>query len=177
MRRLAVRDSDGIGPGGQHRVGRISEARPGAAALERPGVNDVVQEHVVRIAGVLRQLMVRGCRVVRFDELACVGISQYELVEVREWKGVDHYVALGPRRVQATRGIGIALDAQQVAGAADITQRGEFTGFVPQRDRPLLNHEHMRLVRLALPQQIFVRLVEPDTPPAASSRRSASSMA
>ena len=35
---------------------------------------------------------------------------------------------------------------------------------VPERHRPLLNHEHVKLVRFPLPQDVFVRLVKPHAP-------------
>ena len=142
----------------------IANARLRAAALERLPADDVVQEHLLGIARVLRPLIVRGHRVVRLHELARVRILQHQLLEVRRRKGVDHHVARRPRRVQAARRAGEALDPQHVARAAHIPQDGTPVRLVPERHGPLLNHEHVKLVRFPLPQDVFVRLVKPHAP-------------
>ena len=47
-------------------------------------------------------------------------------------------------------------------GAPDVAQFGVAAALVPERDRALLDHEHVQLVRLALPQDEFVGFVKPD---------------
>ena len=66
--------------------------------------------------------------------------------------------------MHAPRRVGEALDPQHVARAAHIAQGRLPVGFVPERDRSLLNHEHMRLVRFALPQDVVIRLMKLDAP-------------
>ena len=60
----------------------IANARVRAAALERLSADHVVQEHLLRIARVLRPLIVCGHRVVRLHELARVRILQHQILEV-----------------------------------------------------------------------------------------------
>ena len=61
-------------------------------------------------------------------------------------------------------GSGETLDSQQVAGTTDISQGWAAVGLVPEGHDSLLNHEHMRLVRFALPQDVVIRLMKLDAP-------------
>ena len=66
--------------------------------------------------------------------------------------------------MKAARSAGEALNPQHVSRAAHVPQGRLPVRFVPQRHRPLLNHEHVKLVRFALPQDVFVRLMKPHAP-------------
>ena len=161
---VPVDDRNRLGTGGQHRAGRRPNADVRAAAFERLSADHVVQKHPLGIASVVHPLIVSGHRLVRVHELAGVRILHDERLEVHRRKRVDHHITRRQRRMHAPRSVGKALNPQHVARAAHIAQRRLPVGFIPERDRSLLNHEDMGLVRFALPQDVVIRLMKLDAP-------------
>ena len=131
------------------------------AGRKRFAARDCVQVSTLRIPSPGRRLVVGRDAAFGRDILLGVGILQHELVEVHRWKRVDHHVAFRAPRVQAVRGIAVALDPEHVADAADILELDALACLIPQRDRSLLDHEHLQPMRLPLPEDVLVRFVEP----------------
>ncbi len=120
-----------------------------------------MQEHPLRVRPLVGALEVGDHRAQCRHELAGVRILLQQFVEIRRGESVDDDVAGRARRIEH-RSLAIELiDTEQIARAADVAQLGVAATLVPERYGPLLNDEDVRLVRLPLPQDEFVGLVEP----------------
>jgi hypothetical protein len=78
--------------------------------------------------------------------------------------------------VQAFRRAIEALDADNVASAADVAEGGWVGSFVPERNRALLYYPEEGLMCGSLPANVLVDFMELHTPRATRAMRSASSM-
>ncbi len=122
----------------------------------------LVQEYPWRIGPLLGPLEVGRHPAQRRHVLAGVRVGEHQILEIGRGKPVDDDVAGGPGRMEARLRPVEPLDAEQVARAPDVAQFRVTAGLVPERDRALLDHEDVQLVRLPLPQDEFIGFVKSD---------------
>lgn len=158
---LIVHDGERLGPRGEQTRGHIGERVLQSAGNQGSLSNEIVQKRMLQAAMAVGRLMVGSRSAFGLDVLDCLWKLEYAGLEIVSRKGVQDEVAFRSRGVKTGPGARVALDAQHVTGPSNVTQLGAAARFVPGRDRPLLDHEHLRAVRLALPQDVFVPFVKP----------------
>src|SRR4029453_15721047 len=80
--------------------------------------------------------------------------------ELRRGKRIDHDIGRRSGRVQRRPRACESIDSQHVARAANVAQFDAVGRLIPQRYRPLLDDEDVRLVWFTLPENVFVGFVK-----------------
>src|SRR4051812_39094510 len=124
--------------------------------------DELMEECAARIASLAGTLILAGDRTLSGDILARPRILFEQRLEVLGGESVDDHVPFRAGRIERRSRTVVAFDPEHVAGTTDITQLCGVARFIPQRHRALLDDEDVRSMRLALPEDVLIRLMEPD---------------